>query len=202
MYSIALTGGIASGKSTIAEHFAELGVPIIDTDIIARKLVEPGASALKEISSLFGADIIATDGTLERSKLRNIIFNNNAKRKKLEAILHPRIRTDVFKQVNLLNEDYCIIVVPLLFETDYPYPVDRVLVVDISPDKQLSRLLTRDAIDETIAKAIIDAQVSSDKRLARADDVINNDMNIEAVKQQVKKLHHEYLILSSQTKPS
>ena len=138
-----------------------------------------------------------TDGSLDRSKLRDIIFNDNKQRKRLEAILHPRIRTEVFKQANALGGDYCLIVVPLLFETNYPYPVDRVLVVNTPENEQLSRLLARDDIDKPTAEAIIASQISPEERLNRADDVINNDGSIDAIKNKIDKLHHQYLVLSN-----
>ncbi len=169
---IGLTGGIASGKSTVAELFSGLGVPVIDTDIIAREVVLPGQPALAEI------------------------FADNDARRRLEAILHPRIQQETVNQAHASGGDYQLIVVPLLTESPLRDYVDRILVVDCDEDTQIERLLARDAETEDQARRILATQASRDQRLAIADDVIQNDTSIEATSSQVSALHDTYLKLA------
>ena len=190
---IGLTGGIASGKSTVANMFAELGVPVIDTDLIAREVVSPGQPALAEIREAFGAGVIATDGTLDRSAMRAIVFGDDAARRRLEAILHPRIRQQTLEQAGAAGGEYQIIVVPLLVESSLRTFVDRVLVVDCDEDTQVARLLARDAESEEQARRILAAQSTRDERLAIADDVIANDGDLDDTRKQVEILHQGYL---------
>ena len=190
---IGLTGGIASGKTTVADMFAGLGVPVIDTDVIAREVVDPGQPALDEIRDAFGDDVIAADGTLDRAAMRAIVFGDDAARRRLEAILHPRIGEATRRQADAAGGAYQIIVVPLLVESSLREFVDRVLVVDCDEDTQVARLLARDAESEAQARRILAAQSSRAERMAIADDVITNDGDLEGTREQVDALHRRYL---------
>lgn len=192
---IGLTGGIASGKSLVADCFAELGVTVVDTDVIARQVVSPGSPALKEISESFGAEVISPDGTLDRGAMRSIVFSDENRRLQLEAILHPRIRREAEQQVATVSGHYLIIVVPLLLESPMQAMMDRILVVDCAEDTQIARLMARDVETEQQARRIMATQASRKDRLAIADDVISNDGEIEDTRQQVHTLHHSYLDL-------
>jgi dephospho-CoA kinase len=194
---IGLTGGIASGKSTVADMFAELGVPVIDTDVIAREVVEPGQPALEEIRDSFGKEVIADDGSLDRAAMRRRVFADDNARRRLEAILHPRIRESAMQQADLAGGAYQLIVVPLLVESPMRQAMDRILVVDCDVDVQVARLLERDAETEDQARRIIGAQASREQRLAIADEVIRNDGPISETRRQVERLHSHYLQLSA-----
>ncbi len=193
---IGLTGGIASGKSTVADFFADLGVPVIDTDVIAREVVAKGAPALDQIRDAFGDTVFDDDGKLDRQAMRNLVFSDAGKRRQLEDILHPLIRDAVVMQVAAVNAPYMIIVVPLLVESPMKDFMDRVLVVDCSEDVQLSRLQMRDAEDEELARRMIAAQASRDERLGIADDVVVNDADREETRTTVAALHQAYLEMS------
>ena len=194
---IGLTGGIASGKSTVADMFADLGVPVIDTDVIARDVVARGEPALAEIREAFGPDVIAADGTLDRAAMRSLVFGDNAARRRLEAILHPRIGKAAREQADTAGGEYQIIVVPLLVESPLRGFVDRVLVVDCDEQTQMTRLLARDAGSEEQARRILAAQSSRAERLAIADDVISNDSGLDAAREQVRILHRRYLVIAA-----
>lgn len=196
-FRVGLTGGIASGKSTVADMFAELGVPVIDTDVIARQVVEPGQPALAEIRQQFGGDVIAADGTLDRAAMRRAIFADDDARQQLEAILHPIIRDEAMRQSRAAGGDYQLIVVPLLVESPMRHAMDRILVVDCGVDVQIERLLERDAETESQARKIVAAQASREARLAIADDVVRNDGSLDETGQQVDALHAHYLALSA-----
>lgn len=195
---IGLTGGIASGKSTVADFFEALGVPIVDTDVIAREIVEPGKPALDEIRDAFGDVVIAEDGSLDRARLREIVFADDARRTELESILHPRIRNVADQQATLASGPYVIIVIPLLFESPMKDAMDRILVVDCSEETQLRRLTERDKESEEQARRIIAAQASRTERLSIADDVISNDNNLTRTRDAVRSLHDFYLSLANQ----
>ena len=190
---IGLTGGIASGKSTVADMFADLGVPVIDTDVIAREVVRPGQPALDEIREAFGAGVIAADGTLDRPAMRSIVFGDDAARRRLESILHPKIGEATREQAAAAGGPYQVIVVPLLVESSLRGFVDRVLVVDCDEDTQVSRLLARDAESEDQARRMLAAQSSRAERLAIADDVVANDGSRDDTREQVIALHQRYL---------
>jgi dephospho-CoA kinase len=192
---IGLTGGIASGKSTVADMFAELGAIVIDTDVIAREVVMPGQPALSEIRDAFGDEVIHEDGTLDRAALRQLIFSDDALRLILEAIVHPKIGQETVRQATEANGPYQIIVVPLLTESSLIQFVDRVVVVDCDQDTQMSRLLARDTESNAQALRILAAQASREERLAIADDVIRNGGDLESTSAQVAALHHGYLAL-------
>jgi dephospho-CoA kinase len=193
---IGLTGGIASGKSTVADLFAELGAVIIDTDVIAREVVAPGQPALDEIAAEFGASLISADGTLDRVALRTIIFDNDDARRRLEAILHPRIGEQTRQQSALAGGEYQLIVVPLLVDSALRGHVDRILVVDCDEEAQIRRLTARDGESEHRARQILAAQASREERLAIADDVISNDGTVADLRQQVATLHEIYQSLA------
>ena len=194
---IGLTGGIASGKSTVADLFAEQGVPVIDTDVIAREVVQPGEPALAEIQQVFGDAVIAADGTLDRGRMRKLIFSDEGRRVQLEGILHPRIRAATIEQAAAAGGSYQLIVVPLLTESLLKYALDRILVVDCSEETQLRRLLERDAESIEQAQRILAAQAHREKRLAIADDVISNDAGLSQLREQVDELHRRYLELAA-----
>lgn len=194
---IGLTGGIASGKSTVADMFAALNVPIIDTDLIAREIVAPGEPALDEIRHEFGDSVFDDEGNLDRSAMRQIIFNDRDARKRLESITHPRIQAVAYEQAARAGGHYQIIVVPLLTESPIRDFVDRILVVDCDEKTQIRRLVARDNESEGQARRMLAAQASRDERLEIADDVVRNDGDLEATLQQVQTLHHRYLAMAS-----
>ncbi len=194
MLKVGLTGGIGSGKSTVSHYFAELGVPIIDADVIAREVVEPGKSALREIAALFGDHLLDDEGKLRRSQLRKIIFADPNKRKQLEAILHPRIRQRMLELAEQCRHqhDYAIFSIPLLLESGWQALLDRVVIVDIEESRQLERTCQRDGTDEKAAREIINSQISRQDRLLAADDVIDNNGDLIQLKQQVVALHNKF----------
>ena len=193
---IGLTGGIASGKSTVADLFAELGAVIIDTDRIARDVVAPGQPALNDIIAAFGATVLQPDGSLDRAALRQRIFANDDDRKRLEAISHPRIREAALRRADTAGGPYQLIVVPLLVGSPLRESVDRILVVDCDEDTQIARLMARDADSEAQARRILAAQSSRSERLAIADDVIDNGGTLDETRRQVRALHDFYKMLA------
>lgn len=196
MLRIGLTGGIASGKTAVSDMFAAYGVPVIDTDRIARDVVQPGMPALEEIRQRFGDGVIAADGSLDRSALRKLVFENEKNRKAVEAILHPRIRRETIARSNAADGPYQIIVVPLLVESALKPFLDRIVVVDCDPRTQLQRLLSRDREDLEQARRMIAAQASREERLAIANDVIDNDGDLAETRRQVENLHRRFLDLA------
>lgn len=194
MLTIGLTGGIASGKSEVSRMFEELGVAVIDTDLISRQLVEPGELALQEIVSHFSSAVINDDGTLNRNKLGKLIFSSESERHLLEDILHPRIRDEVSRQLQTIDAPYVIVVIPLLLETRYPIKVDRILVIDASQEQQRQRLMRRNALSQSDADKMMQAQTSNNRRLAVADDVISNRGSLKALQTDVERLHQFYLL--------
>lgn len=187
-----MTGGIASGKSVVADMFAKLDVPVIDTDVIARVVVEPGQPALDEIRARFGEGIVDDTGELDRRELRKQIFADREARNDLEAILHPRIGAETRRQADQAGGAYQLIVVPLLVGSKLLEIVDRVLVVDCDEETQIRRLLARDAETIEQARRILAAQSSREQRLAIADDVITNDGSLGDTRDQVVRLHESY----------
>lgn len=192
MLVIGLTGGIGSGKSTVAEMFAALGVPIIDMDRIARQVVEPGQPALTLITREFGSSVLNADGRLDRRKLREVIFDNADKRRRLEAILHPLIRQETNRQLAELDAVYCIVVIPLLLESNQHSLVDRILVVDVPETLQISRTMQRDGVSASEVHNILAAQVDRNSRLAAADDMIDNSADLEQIRIRVIELDQQY----------
>ncbi len=197
MLTIALTGGIGSGKTQVSDYFARLGVPVIDTDVIARELVTPGQPALDEIVATFGDDIITPQARLDRPALRQRIFNQPHERQQLENILHPRIRDEVKKRLHALSSPWCIIVIPLLIETGTADYIQRVLLVDAPAELQISRTIMRDNTSPSDVEKIIASQASRQSRLDAADDLIINDASLEQLQQQVEKMYRFYNQLSS-----
>lgn len=195
-FIVGLTGGIASGKSLVAACFADLGVPVIDTDVVAREVVEPGTPALSRVVEAFGTKILDNSGALDRKALRAIVFDDESSRKTLESILHPVIRNETFRQAEAAAGPYVIIVVPLLFESPIREAVDRVLVVDCSEETQQKRLMARDNESAEQARRIMATQATRKQRLSIADDVIKNDGTPEAACEAVAALHETYLDLA------
>lgn len=180
----------------MADCFAGFGAAIVDTDVVAREVVQPGAPALDEIRELFGPSVIDDDGKLDRRALRGIVFADANKRRQLESILHPKIREEAFRQAAMADGPYVIVVVPLLFESPMKDEMDRILVVDCSEETQIARLMTRDNESEEQGRRIMATQASRQERLSIADDVINNDGDRKATEDAVRRLHRTYLQLS------
>jgi dephospho-CoA kinase len=193
---VILTGGIASGKTAVSDRFAHLGVPIIDTDVIARELVQPGQPALAAIVHDFGSEVVDAGGALDRKRMRKLIFTNPDCKRRLEAILHPAIGAEVQRRIAALDAPYCILVVPLLAESGRYAWADRVLVVDVDEETQIARVMARDRSSRAQAQAILGAQASRQQRLALADDVIDNQGSLEQLDQAVAALHARYLRLA------
>lgn len=193
---IGLTGGIASGKSTIADLFSDLGIEVIDADRISRELVEPGSPLLEQIRTRLGEAFIDEQGRLDRSRLREHVFNHPGARKTLEQILHPAIRAEMEKRARRSFSPYVILVIPLLVETGQQELVDRVLVVDTPEKLQLDRVRERDGISTDQARKILASQANREERLAVADDVILNTGSREKLREAVERLHHQYLELT------
>jgi dephospho-CoA kinase len=197
IFRVALTGGIASGKSTVADMFGDLGAVLIDTDIIAREVVLPGTPGLQDIVDTFGTEMLDADGMLDRPAMRRLVFADDAKRRQLEAILHPKIRQEAERQMQTRGGPYQIVIVPLLVESPLKNLVDRIVVVDCSEAIQLERLLARDIGTKDQARRMLAAQASRQERLALADDVIANDADIAETRIQVAALHARYLALAA-----
>ena len=197
VYRVGLTGGIASGKSTAAKFFGALGVPILDSDQIAREVVEPGQPPLERLVERFGTSILTPDGHLDRPALRNLVFSDPKARADLEALTHPAIGAAMEERSAAAGGPYQILVIPLLVEKNLRSHVDRVLVVDCDEDLQIARLRARDGSSPEQARAILNAQAPRAARLKAADDVITNDSGMNAVQEQVSALHARYLELAS-----
>lgn len=194
---IALTGGIASGKSAVAALFAAKGVPVFDTDQLARDVVEPGTPGLAKIVAEFGTDVLDATGRLDRKRMRELVFADPTKRKKLESITHPAIREELARRSAEADGLYHLHVIPLLVESGRADAYDRVLVVDAPESDQLRRLLVRDNTDEAAAKNILAAQTSRESRLSVADDVIVNTGTLEDLGRFVDTLHENYELLAA-----
>lgn len=199
MLLIGLTGGIASGKTLVSDYFSELGVPVIDADLLAREVVMPGSNGLTALTDYFTASILTSSGELDRAALRQIVFANPSDRKFLDKTLHPLIRalSDTrIEEARNDNHPYLIYAVPLLFETDQQERFNRIVVVDVPRSVQLTRLLERDGSDDSQANAILDAQASREDRLSIATDVIDNTKSIEYTHKQILDLHEKFLSLT------
>jgi dephospho-CoA kinase len=196
-FVVAVTGGIASGKSAVCTRLAEHGVPLIDADVVAREVVQQGQPALAEIHAAFGPEMIAADGSLDRRRMRARVFAQPDERRRLEAILHPRIRFRMRELASAVAAPYCVLAIPLLVESGDAYDwVDRVVVVDASESDQVARLVRRDGIDATLARDMVAAQASRAERLAIADDVIANDGTLEQLRARTDELHERLLALA------
>jgi len=205
MLKVGLTGGIGSGKTSVSDLFENLGVPVIDTDIIAHKLVNNNPEVLQEIVGAFGQDVLSLNGKLNRKKLAQIIFNVKENKQQLENILHPKIQVDVISQLQDLtlkknSPGYAIIVVPLLIEANYDDFVDRILVVISDEKKRIERVQQRDHRSLSEIRSIIGNQADDEKRMKKADDIIENNSNIRNLGSQVKELHKKYMRLSTAIK--
>lgn len=199
MVTIGLTGGIGSGKTTVADLFATHGVAIIDTDVIAHRITAPNGVAIPLIEKAFGPRFIAPDGSLDRAKMRSLVFSDDTARARLEAITHPLIRTETEREREAAQGPYLVIVVPLLVESGmWKSRVDRVLAVDCDVETQIARVMRRNAFTREQVLAIIARQATREARLAAADDVIvNNNTPLERLAQDVRGLHRQYLMLAS-----
>jgi dephospho-CoA kinase len=195
---IGLTGGIGSGKSAVADLFASLGVPIIDADELARKVVMPGEPAFEEIVQQFGSGVLTAAGELDRRLMRERVFADAENRNRLEAIVHPRVYAEIERRLEALDAAYAIVVVPLLIETGGTDLVDRVLVVDAPKELQIERVSRRDGTTPAAVEQILAAQLDRDARLAGADDVIENDASEASLAEKVSALHRRYLDTSAQ----
>ncbi len=194
---IGLTGGIGSGKSTATDLFVSLGVPCIDADDVSRQVVERGSEAIREISNTFGKDVLDEQGNLDRKKMRQIVFDDNKAREKLESIVHPRVYAKIDNFIKGVSNPYCIISSPLLIEKRNNYTHDRVLVIDVPEPLQLTRASKRDGQSEEEIAKIIQSQVARAERLEAADDVISNDGDMENLRAQVHAMHESYLELAA-----
>ena len=197
MLKIGITGGIGCGKTTVAKLFEQLNIPVIDADTIAHQLVEVGQPALREIAQAFGSNILNIDGSLNRKKLGQLIFSDSLEKQKLESIMHPLIYQAIQTALKSLNSPYCIISVPLLFETNMINLVDRILVIDCTMESQIERVQKRDGMPLAQIQAIIDSQVSRTYRKANAHDLIDTSKSNDKLAETVKKLHNSYLSLSA-----
>ena len=200
MLCIGLTGGIGSGKSTVAAMLAMRGIPVIDTDEIARHLSEPGQPTFDEIVHAFGEDILDNNHRIDRNRLRELVFEIAEERRRLEVILHPHIREAVRKKLGEINAPYCILVVPLLIESGFTDLVDRILVVDAKENIQIQRTTARSGLSETEIRKIMSAQASRAQRLQKANDVIDNNSDRKHLEAEVERLHQWYLSLASTMK--
>lgn len=198
MFVVGLTGGIGSGKTLASDHFATLGAPVVDTDIIARAIVEPGKPALLELSAAFGDKILKPSGELDRPALRAIAFANDENKRKLDAITHPAIRVETFSQIQNAQYPYCIVVIPLLSaDSAFSELLDRVLSVTADRDTKIERVKKRSGLSTSEIERIMQTQLSDEARLAFSDDVIENNSSIKDAQDEVVKLHDLYLELSS-----
>jgi dephospho-CoA kinase len=197
MFVVGITGGIGSGKSAVSDRFEALGIRVVDADLASRWVVEPGRPALARIAEHFGDDLIAADGGLDRAALRKCVFADPEERRWLEALLHPLIADEIRTALAAAESPYSILVSPLLIESGQTGFVDRVLVVDVPEAVQIERTMARDDNDEAQVRSIIAAQIERSARLARADDVIENDGGLDALDARVAELHHHYLKLAA-----
>ena len=195
--TIALTGGIGSGKTSIASIFKSLGVPIIDSDTISKEIILPGKPCFKDIVNEFGEEILTNKGTIDRYKLRDIIFNNDKARIKLENIIHPVVFKNIDTEISLINYPYCLVIIPLLIETKSTEKFDRILVIDALESLQFERIVKRDDISPILIKKIIKTQVKRKERLRYANDIIVNNDKIINLNKSINTLHKKYLRLSN-----
>ena len=200
MFVVGVTGGIGSGKSAATDILSQLGVTVVDADIVAREVVEPGEPALQAIKEYFGSEIIAPNGSLDRAALRKLIFSNNDNREWLEKLLHPIIRKSIIEQLNRSNGYYAVLASPLLLETDQYQLVDHVVVIDAPEEIQLQRTMSRDNNNEEQVKAIINAQMARQERLDKAASVISNDSDLAHLDTEISTLHEQLIQLAKQAR--
>ena len=202
MYVVAITGGIGSGKTTVANQFAALGIEVVDADLIAREVVAPGTPALAAIVNHFGPEILTEQGLLDRRVLRERIFSDPAAKSWLNALLHPIIRSEMLRQCAAVSSPYCLLVVPLLVENRLTELADRVLVIDVDEATQIERTCHRDGVSREQAQAILASQANRSERLAMADDVLDNQSGTtETIRERILALHETYLAFASQQAP-
>lgn len=202
MYVVAITGGIGSGKTTVANQFAALGIEVVDADLIARDVVAPGTPALAAIVNHFGAEMLTEQGLLDRRALRERIFSDPAAKSWLNALLHPIIRSEMLRQCAAVSSPYCLLVVPLLVENRLTELADRVLVIDVDEATQIERTCRRDGVSRAQVQAILASQASRTERLAMADDVLDNQSGTtETIRARILALHETYLAFASQQAP-
>ena len=194
---VGLTGGIGSGKTTVAELFRQRGVTVIDADDIAHALIEPGQPGYNAVLEYFGRDIAGESGTLDRKRMRQLVFSNPEKRQALESILHPLVYNEIQDRIATIDSAYCIIAIPLLLETGGGRYVDRVLAVDCNEEDQIQRAMARDNTDRDDIMSIMATQVTRERRLAEADDIIRNDRDISHLVQQVAELDSRYRAMAA-----
>jgi dephospho-CoA kinase len=194
---VGLTGGIGSGKSVVSDMFESLGIDIVDADIVAREVVEPGKPALQSIAKQFGDEVLLIDGSLNRQKLRDIIFSDSNAKRWVEMLLHPIIRADILRQLAQANSPYCILVSPLLFETKQHQLCSTTLLIDVPEQLQKQRASSRDNTSEDAIQKIIDAQLPRTDKLKLSNQVIVNDGTLEELKEKVLKQHEAYLKMAS-----
>jgi dephospho-CoA kinase len=197
-YVVGISGGIGSGKTTVTDLFTKLGIEVIDADVIAREVVEPGSPALKTIIDKFGHSVLDSSGSLDRAKLRTLVFNDSDIKNWLNQLLHPAIRQLMLLQTQQAKSTYCLMSVPLLVENKIYEQLDRVVIVDVDEPTQLRRTLLRDKTNEQQIRAIMSAQATRQQRLAVADDVIDNNGKADDLDKQVAQLHQQYLQLAIQ----
>lgn len=198
MLRVGLTGGIGSGKTAVSDRFADLGAPVIDTDVLSREVVEPGEPALDELVKHFGEAILDNDGNLDRERLREMVFSDPGKKQRVESILHPAIRQRLQDKLKALEKEehpYCIIVVPLLVETDFQEMVDRVLVVEAPRERRVQWVMSRSGLSRQEVETIMDTQASSETRRAVAHDIIDNDGSLAELLKKVDRFHAKYLVV-------
>lgn len=200
MFVVALTGGVGSGKSSVAALFSSLGVPVIDADEISRALTAPGSPILDLIADAFGSRYIDNEGGLDRAAMRSLVFSDTAARERLESILHPRIRAEIQDRLDALSAPYAVVEIPLLFETGQTDVPDRILVVDLPEAEQVRRVQHRSGLAPDEVRRIIRTQAPRSQRLEGADDIIDNAGSRESLEGQVKRLHQSYLELGHSTR--
>lgn len=193
---VGFTGGIGSGKTVVSTMFEELGVPVIDADVISRNVTRKNGLAFGPIIELFGLDLVSESGELQRDRLRELIFEDDSRRKQLESIIHPLVREEINRRINEVSYPYCIVSIPLLLETGRPEDFDRILIVDVPRELQISRVCERDQVKPEDVEKIIASQADRQARLEVADDVILNDGDLESAKEKVCSLHKKYLRLA------
>lgn len=201
MLTVALSGGIASGKTAVSNLFQSLGVPVIDADILSREAVAPGTAGLEAIRQRFGDDVIDTNESLNRARLRQIVFSDERARKDLEAIVHPEVRrltTEALRTHRRENVPYCVVVIPLLVETNQQDRYDHVIIVDVCEQTQISRVMQRDGSTEAQARKILSSQATREERLAVADTVIDNSGTLEGLTTRIEAVHQSLLLISTQ----
>jgi len=198
MLKVGLTGGIGSGKTAVSDRFAELGAPVIDTDVLAREVVEPGEPALEKLVEAFGREILDGDGALDRGRLRRIAFSDPENKRRLESIVHPAIRQRLAARLKELEKQefpYCIIVVPLLVETNFQELVDRVLAVEAPRERRIQWVMKRNGLSRKEVEAFMDSQASTEERRHVAHDIIENNGTLEELLEHVDRLHAKYLVI-------